>query len=245
MSRSTAAGVIIGNEVLTAKVADQNGPLLTQRLRARGVPLKGLWLVPDEIDAIVDAVTSARQRASHVFTSGGIGPTHDDVTVRAVALALGRRIVRVPEIESRLRAKHGDEVPPEVLRLAEAPEGYELLPLEGGWFPALFCDGVFMLPGVPQLFRLQLEVALGRVEGTPLQLKQIYLSVGEGEIAAALDKVALAAPDVAIGSYPTFDRSAGYHVKLTVEHAEAAKVDAVVGELLRVLPSGSVLRVEP
>src|SRR5688572_21539336 len=98
MERSGAAAVIIGNEVLSAKVADQNSGLLIRRLRDRGVALRSLTIVPDEIDAIVEAVMHARRRARYVFTSGGIGPTHDDVTVRAVAMAIGRRVVRLQEV---------------------------------------------------------------------------------------------------------------------------------------------------
>src|SRR5262245_15654778 len=105
MERTGAAAVIIGNEVLSAKVQALNGSRLMQRLRERGIPLRSLEVVPDEVDLIVDAVTRARARAKYVFTSGGIGPTHDDVTVRAVALALGRPVVRLPEME-RLLAQH-------------------------------------------------------------------------------------------------------------------------------------------
>src|SRR5512143_3282871 len=98
MEPTGAAASIIGHEVLTAKVVDANGPHLIRRLREVGVPLRSLEVVPDEVDAIVDAVARARGKARHVFTSGGIGPTHDDVTVRAVALALGRRVVRLQEM---------------------------------------------------------------------------------------------------------------------------------------------------
>src|SRR5439155_7291018 len=96
VSGSGAAAVIIGNEVLSAKVIEQNGALLVKRLRERGVPLRSLHVVADEIDAIVEAVALARRHARWVFTSGGIGPTHDDVTVRPVAPALGRKVVRLP-----------------------------------------------------------------------------------------------------------------------------------------------------
>jgi len=94
----SAAAVIIGNEVLTAKVDELNGSHLIRRLRDRGIPLKSLAIVPDEIDAIVEAVTMARAHADCLFTSGGIGPTHDDLTVEAVALALGRQVIRGPSI---------------------------------------------------------------------------------------------------------------------------------------------------
>src|SRR5262244_3947972 len=139
MGRYGAAAVIIGNEVLTAKIQDLNGPLLARRLRDRGIPLRSMSTVPDEIDAIVEAVSRAREIARYVFTSGGIGPTHDDVTVRAVALALGRNVVRLPELEALVR-RHDRDASPQAFRLAEAPEGTELLWREGTWYPVLHCD---------------------------------------------------------------------------------------------------------
>src|SRR5690349_9666328 len=117
MEERAAAAVIIGNEILSAKVLDQNGPLLIRRLRDRGIPLKAMFVVPDEIDAIVDALVTARSRARSVFTSGGIGPTHDDLTVRAVALALGRPVVRLAQMEQLVRAHYGEKCTPEALRL--------------------------------------------------------------------------------------------------------------------------------
>src|SRR5262245_61383684 len=148
MERRGAAAVIIGNEVLSAKVQDLNGTHLIARLRDRGIELRWMATIPDEVDAIVGAVSHARSIARYVFTSGGIGPTHDDVTVRAVALALGRRVVRLPEMEALVRAHYGDEATAEAMRLADAPEGSTLLAQEGIWYPVLHCDGVFMLPGV-------------------------------------------------------------------------------------------------
>jgi len=244
VERGSAAAVIIGNEVLTAKVQDLNGPLLARRLRDRGIPLRGMTIVPDEIDAIVEAVAHSRSIASHVFTSGGIGPTHDDVTVRGVALALGRRVVRLERLERMVRAHYGEAMAPEALRLAEAPEGTELLWRQGIWYPILHCEGVYLLPGVPQLFQHQLEVVLARMEGAPPKLRTLYLSLEEAVIAHVLDRVALQLPQVAIGSYPEFDRSAGYRVKVTVESTQLALVDEVVGRLKRELPAGGVLRIE-
>jgi molybdenum cofactor synthesis domain-containing protein len=241
----TAAGLIIGNEVLTAKVRERNGALLIERLRARGIPLSGLFMVPDDVDAIVEALLLARRRATVVFTSGGIGPTHDDVTVRAVALALMRQVVHVPEIVQTLRAAFkGADVPIEAMRLAEAPEGSTLLHGARTKYPALCCDGVYLLPGVPELFEAQLETVLDGLQGRPVVTRLIFLDAHEHELARVLDAVALEAPDVEIGSYPTFDPQAGYRVKVTVEHLERARVDATVQKLLAGFPTGAVLRVE-
>jgi molybdenum cofactor synthesis domain-containing protein len=244
LARTTAAAVIIGNEVLTAKVKDANGAFLAERLYQRGIDLKWMAVVPDEVDAIVAALSHARTIASHVFTSGGIGPTHDDVTVRAVALALGRSVVRLPEVEALIKEHYGARATPEAMRLADAPEGAELLTQEGIWYHTLRCANVSLLPGVPLLFKLQLENVLTRLSGAPVALRCIYLSLGEPEIARVLDAVAHQRPQVAIGSYPQFDSSVGYKVKVTVEHLEPGTADAVVAELVEALPKGSVLRVE-
>ena len=244
MERSGAAAVIIGNEVLTAKVQDLNGPLLIRRLRECGVPLRSLEVVPDEVDAIVDAVARARAKAAYVFTSGGIGPTHDDVTVRAVALALGRPVVRLAAMEALLRERHHDAVTPQALRLADAPEGAQLLAQDGTWYPVISVDDIYLLPGVPQLFRLQLETVLKRLRGSPVHLHSLYLGLGEGAIAAVLDQVALAMPHVSIGSYPEFDPAKDYRVKVTVEATERGPVDEAVRRIVGGLPVDAVLRAE-
>lgn len=237
------AAVIIGNEVLTAKVTEANGALLIRRLRERGVELDSVHLVRDDVDDIVEQLAACRRRARFVITSGGVGPTHDDVTVRAVALALQRPVVRLPDMEARVRSYYGDRpVPPEALRMAEAPEGSELIPSDDARFPVLACDGVFMLPGVPQLFRVHLEAVLPRLPGVPVCLRQLYLSRSEADIAAALDAVALANPHVAIGSYPTWGEEADHKVRLTVEHLDPGRVEAALAELRARLPPGAILR---
>ncbi len=239
-----AAAIIIGNEVLTNKVVEANGAWLIKRLRERGVLLHSVHFVLDEVDAIVEALTAARRRAKWIFTSGGIGPTHDDVTVRAVALALGRPVVCLAQMEALVRAHYGEKMTPEALRLAEAPEGSELIFQPDARYPVLACDDVYMLPGVPQLFRLQLETVIGRLPVTPVVVQVLYLGCTEAEIAGAIDTVALAMPEVAIGSYPTFDPAAGYKVKVTLEHSQAAPVTAAADRLAALLPPGCLLRRE-
>jgi molybdenum cofactor synthesis domain-containing protein len=243
MERTGAAAVIIGNEVLTAKVVDANGPHLIRRLREVGIPLRSVEIVLDDVDAIVDAVNRARARAAYVFTSGGIGPTHDDVTVRAVALALGRQVVRLPEMEALVRQKY-DHVTEAAMRLADAPEGAVLLAQEGTWFPVLTVENVFLLPGVPQLFKIQLETVLSRMGGKPVYLRSLFLRLGEGAIAAVLDKVALDMPHVAIGSYPVFDPALDYRVKVTVEADSLGPVEDAVARIRGGLPADAVIRHE-
>lgn len=242
--RAGVAAVVIGNEVLTAKVTEANGAWLIRRLRERGLLLQSVHVVLDDVDAIVEAVSAARRKAKWLITSGGIGPTHDDLTVRAVALALGRPVVRLPEMEAMVRDHYGERMTEEALRLADAPEGAELLYQPGARYPVLACDDVFMLPGVPVLFRLQLETVLARLPTHAVHIQMLYLSAIEPEIARALDRVAREMPDVAFGSYPTFDPDAGYRVKVTVEHSEPSPVGRAVERLEAELPRGSIIRKE-
>ncbi|QDE90353.1 molybdopterin-binding protein [Myxococcus xanthus] len=246
MERTGAAAVIIGNEVLTAKVHDLNGPHLIKRLREVGIPLHSVETVLDDVDAIVDAVARARRKARYVFTSGGIGPTHDDVTVRAVALAMGRNVVRLQEMLDLIMSRATEERPvtAEGLRLADAPEGAVLLPQADMWFPVLTVEDIFLLPGVPQLFRMQLETVLARLSGSPVAVSCLYLRLGESDIAAVLDRVALDMPHVAIGSYPEFDTDKDYRVKVTVESAQRGPVDDALTRILTGLPEGAVVRRE-
>jgi molybdopterin-biosynthesis enzyme MoeA-like protein len=195
---------------------------------------------------VVEAVDRARRRADWVFTSGGVGPTHDDVTVGAVARALGRRVQRSPELVEVIRAlhrqHHGVGEPPEAaLRMADVPEGTRLL--GGAPWPTLVVANVVMLPGVPQFFRFQFERIASRLEAPPFRLASVFLSVGEGEIAAALDRVARAHPAVEIGSYPRFD-DADHRVKVTLEAKDAARVGEALAVLLAALPAGCVVRTE-
>jgi molybdenum cofactor synthesis domain-containing protein len=236
------AAVIIGNEVLTAKVVEANGSHLVKRARERGLRVTSVHFVPDEVDDIVEAVMLARRRAALVITSGGVGPTHDDVTVRAVSLALGRRVERVPRLEQLLREAWGaTPPPPEALRMAEAPAGSTLLDSADTRFPVVGCDGVWLLPGVPELFRLQLEPVLALLPGAPVTLAVLYLSARESDIAHALDAAARELPDVAFGSYPTFDHASKWRVKLTIEHQLAARVAEAVARLERALPAGCIV----
>lgn len=242
---ASAAAVIIGNEVLTAKVADTNGPFFIQKLRAWALPVVSIQIVPDDVDAIVEAVGAARRRASWVFTSGGIGPTHDDVTVRAVALALGREVVRLPEMEQLMRSYYaGKPMPEAAMRMAEAPEGGRLIWGPSLKLPVLAADNVFMLPGVPKYFEAQLMTVLEGLPKSQVFSAVLYLSANEAEIAEVLDRVALSLPQVAIGSYPTVTGETSWRVRLTLEAPTPEPVRLATERLRVELPAGSVQRVE-
>jgi molybdenum cofactor synthesis domain-containing protein len=246
MTTPTAVLVVVGNEVLSAKVQDLNGPWLAGRLRGLGVHLLAIHTLPDEPEEIAETVARERRRATWIFTSGGVGPTHDDVTVCAVARALGLPVTRCEPLAQAIRALHarhhgGEEAPEAALRMADVPQGTRLV--GDAAFPTLVVGNVVMLPGVPEFFRLQFERMSSLLASPPFRLASVYLVAGESAIAPALDGIARAFPDVAVGSYPRFDE-ADHRVRVTLESKDASRVLAALDALLAALPAGSVLRAE-
>ncbi len=246
MPTPTAALVVVGNEVLSAKVQDENGPWAARRLRELGVCLVAIHTIPDSVEEIVDTVNRVRRRVDWVFTSGGVGPTHDDVTVPAVARALGRRLVRSRPLAEAIHASHrrhhaGEDAPEAALRMADVPEGTRLLGDPA--FPTMAVENVVMLPGVPQFFRWQFERIAADLAAPPFRLACVYLSAGEDRIAPLLARVQGEHPAVEIGSYPRFD-DADHRVKVTLEAKDSARVAAALAALLAALPAGSVVRTE-
>jgi molybdenum cofactor synthesis domain-containing protein len=244
MRAPSASLVVVGNEVLSAGVVDENGPWLAARLHELGVELRSIQTVRDRVEEIVEAVQRERPRVGWVLTSGGVGPTHDDVTVAAVAAALGRPVVRDQRLVETYRAIHrrlrGVEMPEAGLRMADVPAGTELMGDPA--FPTLVCDGVVMLPGVPKFLRYQFDRFAGDLGGEPFFLACVYVLALEDQIAPLLTDVANAHPRVVLGSYPRFD-DADHSVKLTVESRDRRAVFVALEALLGALPAATVVRV--
>jgi molybdenum cofactor synthesis domain-containing protein len=243
MRDPTAALVVVGSEVLSAKVSDENGPWLAARLRELGVELRSVHTVPDRIDDIVEAVDHVRRRVTWVVTSGGVGPTHDDVTVCAVGRALGRPMARCAPLAEAIRALHrrhrGEEPPEPLLRMAEVPDGTQLVGDQG--YPTLVVENVVMLPGVPRFFRYQFERFAPLLSGAPFRLAVVEVRLGEDRIATTLAEVAHAHPAVEVGSYPRFD-DADHAVRITIEARDLGAVQAALDALLGALPPDAVVR---
>jgi molybdenum cofactor synthesis domain-containing protein len=242
----TAAILVIGNEVLSGKVREENASYAIPRLRELGVDLRRIAVVPDEVPAIAAEVVAGRSY-DHLFCSGGIGPTHDDVTVEAVASALGVPVERSQQLEELVRGhhqeRHGDGPLPEAaLRLARVPRGARLISRADIWYPIIAVGETYLLPGVPMLFRLQFDALADRFRDSPFFLRALYLSAGEVEITARLDAVVARHPGVSIGSYPRFDAEADYRVKLTAESRDQAQVERAFDDLRASMPEGSILR---
>lgn len=243
MRQKTAAIVVIGNEILTGKSEDKNATFLISEMHALGVALRRVVIIPDEVEAIAIAVRQCAEEFDYVFTSGGVGPTHDDVTIEGVARAFDRQVVRHPELEAMLRSYFGDGIDGARLRLADTPDGSELIREAGMRWPVLATNNVYVLPGVPELFRKKFEAIRERFRAEPYHTHIIYTREDEFDIASRLDQVAARHPDVDIGSYPTFTRQ-DYRVKITIESKEQSSVERARDELLRVLDPASLSAVE-
>lgn len=244
MARTTSAAmVVIGNEILSGKVADSNSPFLAAQLRAAGVSLERIIVIPDEIDVIARTVREYSDAYDLVFTSGGVGPTHDDVTIAGVAAALGRSVVRHPELERALREFFQDRVDEARLRLADIVEGTELLADGNLKFPTLLVENIYILPGIPEIFREKLAAIRDRFATDPFHLRVIYVSAQETAIADFLDRTLEAFPELLLGSYPKLNHPE-YKVRLTLESKDRDYVEGALGKLLELLPAQCVVRHE-
>jgi FAD synthetase len=243
MPELTAAAVVIGNEILSGKVVDTNSPFLATELRALGVSLQRIVVIPDELSVIRDEVRACYRTYDVVFTSGGVGPTHDDITIEGIAMALDRKVIVHPDIESKLRAFYGDKINPARLKMAEVPDGAELITDVSLNFPTIKVENIYILPGIPEIFRSKLLGLKPRFEATPFCLKVVYTRVGEGTIAEFLNDTLRVFPELMLGSYPKIDNPE-YMVKVTLESKDAVYVERALEHLLRVLPEGSVVRTE-
>lgn len=243
MRQKTAAIVVIGNEILTGKSEDKNASFLIGEMYELGVALRRIVIIPDDPDVIASSVRECASEFDYVFTSGGVGPTHDDVTIEGVARAFGREVVRHPELEAMLRGYFGGGIDSARLRMADAPEGSELIREGDLRWPVLAIQNVFVLPGVPELFRKKFESIRERFRAAPFFTYVIYTLEDEFDIAPRLDDVAAQHPDVDIGSYPTFTRE-DYRVKITLESKEQAAIERARERLLALLDPASIARTE-
>ncbi len=243
MSIPTAAILVIGDEILSGKTEDQNARLIIGELRELGVALRRIVVIPDDVEEVAKAVRELSSRFDHVFTSGGVGPTHDDVTLAGVAQAFNAPLVRHPNLEARLKTFFGPEVDESRLRMADVPEGAELLNIEESRWPMLAVKNVFILPGVPELFRKKFIAIRERFRVAPFFARAIYTLQEEFDIAEGLRIIAEAHPLVAIGSYPSYS-SLEYRVKVTLESKDCVAVEDAATELIAILDHEKFVRSE-
>jgi FAD synthetase len=227
---ATAGIVVIGDEILSGKFAEENAAFLIGELRSLGVELRRISVIPDDEADIAETVPRFAGRFDHVFTSGGVGPTHDDVTMAGIARGFGTTVMHHPELEAKVRAYWGEKLAPANLRLAAIPSGAELVYCDAVW-PVVAFRNVYILPGVPALFKRKFLDIRERFRASPVAVARVWTTGDEGDLAPHLDAVVAAHPTVKLGSYPRFHEKE-FKVILTLEAAEAGAVAAAADDLV-------------
>ena len=239
MPNPTAAILIIGDEILSGRTQDTNSHYLARELTTIGIDLREVRVVPDERLAIVGAVNDLRARCDDVFTSGGIGPTHDDITADAIAAAFGVAIGVRDDARAVLAAHYarsGIEFNAARQRMARVPEGATLIDNPISAAPGFTLGNVHVMAGVPNIFQAMVASLLPRLTGGQPLLSQSYrVERGEGAIAGPFAALAAEYADLSFGSYP-FQRDGRYGANLVVRGTDAARIDAAMLRLAALFP---------
>jgi molybdenum cofactor synthesis domain-containing protein len=230
-TQSTACVLIIGNEILSGKTQDANLQFLGLELAKLGIKLAEARVVRDEPEMIVAALNECRAKYTYVFTTGGIGPTHDDITAECVARAFGVPMTLDADAVERLRRGRG-ELNEARLKMARVPKGATLVDNPVSHAPGFRIDNVFVYAGIPAIMRAMFaaSVALLR-KGAQILSASVDVYAREGDLAEPLERIARAHPDVEIGSYP-FAREGRFGASLVVRGTDGATVERVRGEIV-------------
>ena len=226
--------LVIGDEILTGKVQDANSPWIAGRCRELGLQLCRIVVLPDEIDEIGAAVAEWSARCDFVFTSGGVGPTHDDLTMIAIARGLGRPIETNRELLEVIRERMGKRFTPAAARMANIPSGATLWWDGELRFPQVVIDNVVVFPGVPSLLRLKFNAIAHRFGGTPVCSDRLVTTLGESAIADALRAVQDRFSEVSIGSYPQYDQRP-WTVTITMDSASEDRLVACKAAVAQII----------
>jgi molybdenum cofactor synthesis domain-containing protein len=222
---NTASVVIIGDEVLAGEVVDLNGPFILSHLATRGIRVLGLHVLPDEPAEVESSIKTAARLADYVLVTGGIGPTHDDITRLAVARALGRPLVSSSEATLRLESIFRRGSTPEERAMALLPQGAELLLAPGIMAFGFRVQNVLVFPGVPRLLGPIFLSNLDRIGGRSVHRRELRTDLREGLIAAPLSELAARWPELRWGSYPELTET-GWTLRLVLRGRNPEEVDA-------------------
>ncbi|MCZ6463322.1 MAG: molybdopterin-binding protein [Proteobacteria bacterium] len=239
----TAGLLVIGNEILSGKVVDTNSPYLAKELRALGVDLVRILTIADEVDLIAAETRAMSEAYDFVFTSGGIGPTHDDLTMDGIAKAFGRKVVLSEAIVARIERAQGKPANESQRKMGLIPEGALLMDAGDLWFPVVVVENVHIFPGIPELLQKKFLSIRERFRGQPFLLKRVYVKMRESDIAPSLNELLVEFPDLLLGSYPRIGER-DYHVLLTLESRDEAYLGRALEGLLGRLPAEGIHKVE-
>lgn len=234
MTNPTAAMLVIGDEILSGRTRDGNTHYLAGELTQRGIRLAEARVVPDEQPAIIEAVNALRARWDHVFTSGGIGPTHDDITADAMAAAFGVAITHRADAMALLQAHYdraGLEFNAARQRMARIPDGAALIDNPVSTAPGFTLGNVHVMAGVPNIFQAMVASVLPTITGgQPLLSQSLRVNRGEGEIAGPFGALAAEFPDLSMGSYP-FIQNGAHGTNLVIRGTDPGLVDQAMTRL--------------
>jgi molybdenum cofactor synthesis domain-containing protein len=240
---NTASILIIGNEILSGKTEDTNSPYLCRELRHLGVDVQRITVLPDLEERIAEEVAKDSKQYTWVFTSGGVGPTHDDVTIKGIAQALSRRLFFHPALEQCLQEFYGHCLNEAQRKLAQVPEGAQLIFCKDMKIPVLTVENIHILPGVPEIMQKKFCAIKSRFQSLPFILRRIYIKGYEEEIAHHLHGVLQEFPKLLLGSYPYLHQKE-YQVILTLESKDAVYLEASYHYLMNLLPPQFIFKTE-
>jgi len=237
----TAALLIIGDEILSGRTQDANLSYLADWLGTRGIRLREVRVVPDDQTRIVEAVNALRGAYDYIFTTGGIGPTHDDITADAIAVAFGVEIEHNKDALAVLEDHYQKgEINDARRRMARMPVGAVLIDNPVSRAPGFQIGNVFVLAGIPRVNRAMLDSLSDRlVGGPPMLTRSVGAEVAEGAIAQRLGEIQQTYPGVSIGSYPYY-QAESYGVTLVLRAVDSAEIDAAFAEVLDMIKQAGV-----
>ncbi len=242
MSRSVGI-VIIGNEVLSGKVADENSLFLCKELRRLGADVERIVTIPDDVALVAEVIADFARRFDQVITSGGIGPTHDDVTIDGVALGFGVAVDRSEALVEVLRLHFKEQLSESILKMADVPRGTELLHHGDLPWPVLRLRNVYIFPGIPRILKTKFHAVREDFRIEPIHSRHLHVSEREDRLAEPLGDVAHRYSTVRIGSYPILD-SADIRVVICLESRSREDLESASEELAKLLPAKIVTRIE-
>ena len=233
----TAAILVIGDEILSGRTKDKNIGYIAEYLTAIGVDLREVRVVPDVEDEIVAALNALRHRYSYVFTTGGIGPTHDDITADSVATAFGVPIDFDPRAVALLQQRFkGPDLNEARMRMTRIPQGAELVTNKVSLAPGFWIGNVIVMAGVPSIMQAMLdEVGPKLKTGKQMLSESIRADAREGDIGTELGELAKAHPDASFGSYPFFDDKTGPNTNIVVRSRDAGRLAAAKADVEQML----------
>jgi molybdenum cofactor synthesis domain-containing protein len=244
MSEIVTAGIlVIGDEILSGRTKDKNIGFIADYLTNIGIDLKEVRVVADDEDDIIAALDALRRRYDYVFTTGGIGPTHDDITVDAVAKAFGVAVMHHPDVVERFKQRFGADLNEARLRMARVPEGSALVESATIMAPGFWIGNVITMAGVPSIMQAMMDIVAPKLRSGPRMLSDtVKANAREGDVGGPLREIALAHPDTMIGSYPFMDEEKRPNTNLVVRSRDPEKLRAAMDAVKAMLATLKVAR---